>query len=237
LKAKPIVSIVVPTLNEALYLERTLISLKLQEVDYNYEIIISDGCSEDNTIEIARKYADKIVIEPKRTIAAGRNKGASVAEGRVLVFCTADTYYPRKWLKLITSPIIKDGYGVVVGPLYPLDGNLIENVFSRLFLLPYGYIASLLKFYYVGGENIAIHKGVFKKLSGFNPDMVTSEDTDLVKRASKITKVKFEPRAGVYVSLRRVHKWGYVNYMKFHTRNYINYHLLNKTYGKYEPIR
>lgn len=231
------VSIVVPTLNEALYIKRTLLSLRLQEVDYNYEIIVSDGCSEDSTIEIAKKYADKVVIEPKRTVAAGRNKGASVAEGNILVFCTADTYYPRRWLNLITSPIIKGDYGVVVGPLYPLDGNLIENVFSRLFLLPYGYLASLLRFYYVGGENIAIHKSIFRKLSGFDSNMVTGEDTDLVKRASKITRIKFEPKAGVYVSMRRVRKWGYVNYVKFHTRNYISYHLLNRTYGRYEPIR
>lgn len=230
-------SIVIPTLNESLYIERTLLSLRLQEIDYNYEIIISDGYSEDNTLEIARKYVDKIVMEPKRTVAAGRNKGASVAEGKILVFCTADTYYPKNWLKLITTPIIKEGYGVVVGPLYPLDGNIVENVFSRLFLLPYGYLASLLRFYYVGGENIAICRSVFRKISGFNPDMVTSEDTDLVKRASKIAKIKFEPRAGVYVSMRRVRKWGYFNYVKFHTRNYINYHIFNKTYSKYEPIR
>ncbi|MBO3768688.1 MAG: glycosyltransferase [Thermoproteota archaeon] len=233
----PTISIIVPTLNEALYIKRTLISLRSQEIDYDYEIIISDGCSEDNTIEIAREYADKIVVEPKRTIAAGRNKGASVAEGKILVFCTADTYYPRKWLKLVTSPIIKEGYGVVFGPLYPLDGSLIEDVFSRLFLLPYSYFASLLRFYYVGGENIAIRKDVFKNLSGFNSDLVTSEDTDLIKRASNIAKVKFELKAGVYVSMRRVHKWGYVNYIKFHTRNYINYHFFKRTYSKYEPVR
>lgn len=234
---EPVVSIVIPTLNEALYLEKTLISLKLQEVNYNYEIIVSDGYSEDNTIEIARKYVDKVVMESKRTVAAGRNKGASAADGKILVFCTADTYYPKSWLKLITAPIIKEGYGVAIGPLYPLEGNLIENIFSRLFLLPYGYFASLLKFYYVGGENIAVHKGIFRRLSGFNQDMVTSEDTDFVKRASKITKIKFEPKAGVYVSMRRVRKWGYINYIKFHARNYINYHLYNRTYSKYEPIR
>lgn len=230
-------SLIVPTLNEENYIEKTLISLKNQEFDEEYEIIVSDGLSTDKTLEIARKYVDKIVFEPKRTIGAGRNKGASVAEGKVLIFCSADTYYPRNWLKHITYPILKKKFGIAYGPLFPLDGNIVETLFSSTFLLPYTYLSSLLKIYYVGGENLAVERKLFRVLGGFNENMTTSEDTDLVRRASKISRVKFEPKAKVYVSMRRVRKWGYVKYLKFHTSNYLNYHFFKRVYAKYEPIR
>jgi len=70
------ISVIVPTFNEEKYIEATLKSIKNQKTDLEYEIIVSDCKSQDKTVSISRKYADKIVSTSKRTIASGRNNGA-----------------------------------------------------------------------------------------------------------------------------------------------------------------
>jgi len=64
----PTVSVIVPTLNEEKYLEKTLLSIKAQTIKTPYEIIVSDGNSKDNTIKIAKKYVNKMVVKPKKKV-------------------------------------------------------------------------------------------------------------------------------------------------------------------------
>ncbi len=86
------ISIIIPTKNEESVIEKTLTSLK-NNLSLPHEIIVTDGASTDKTVEIAKKYADKVVEHagPERqTIAAGRNAGAAVAAGDFLAFMDAD---------------------------------------------------------------------------------------------------------------------------------------------------
>lgn len=78
-------SIVIPTLNEEKHLSVLLESIKRQDVD-NYEIIVADAGSRDNTKKIARKFGCKITKGGKP--AAGRNAGAKKAKGSTLCFWT-----------------------------------------------------------------------------------------------------------------------------------------------------
>ncbi|MEM5873123.1 MAG: glycosyltransferase, partial [Candidatus Aenigmatarchaeota archaeon] len=68
----PKISVIIPTYNEEKYIEDTLLSIKYQRFNYPYEIIVSDSNSKDKTIEIAKKYANKIIITKKRGISIGR---------------------------------------------------------------------------------------------------------------------------------------------------------------------
>ncbi|MEI6711131.1 MAG: glycosyltransferase [bacterium] len=68
------ISFIIPTLREASVIEKTL--LWISQYNGEKEIIISDGGSDDGTIEIARKYTDKIIVykgEKRQTIGMGRN--------------------------------------------------------------------------------------------------------------------------------------------------------------------
>ena len=73
-------SIIIPTYNEEEYLHKLLDSIKSQSFS-DYEIIVADANSKDNTREIAISYGCKVVNGGLPAI--GRNNGAKVAEGRL----------------------------------------------------------------------------------------------------------------------------------------------------------
>ncbi len=62
------ISVIVPTLNEEKYIEPTLKALKNQIYRRKFEVIVADSLSRDKTVEIAEKYADKVISVKKRTV-------------------------------------------------------------------------------------------------------------------------------------------------------------------------
>jgi glycosyltransferase involved in cell wall biosynthesis len=236
-KSKPEISVVVPTLNEEEYIEDALNSLKSQFIPRKYEIIVSDGFSTDKTVEIAKKYADKIVYENKRTIAAGRQTGARAAEGEVIVCAGADVFVEPDWLDVLTRPIFSKTHIASIGPVFPRDGNRVENAFSQAILGPLGGMLSRLDTHFVVADNMALCAKTFREIGGFNPSLVTGEDTDLITRMKKKGKIAYVPDAQSYVSMRRVREWGYFKYLSFHASNFLKFHFRGKSHDKYEPIR
>ena len=76
------ISIIIPTLNEAKIIESTLRTLAAT-LTLPYEVIVSDGGSTDGTPELAARYANTVVVYSgagRQTIGQGRNDGARVAE-------------------------------------------------------------------------------------------------------------------------------------------------------------
>lgn len=234
---RPAVSIVMPTLNEEAYIERTLRSLRDQDFDLPYEIVIGDGYSTDDTIAICSKYADKVVLERKRTPAAGRQSAVRESSGNVLAFCCADSFYPRDWLGELTRPILEGDAVAVGGIVLPYDGSFLDRVSSKYILAPLALGLSWVGIYFTPGETVAVDRRAFDRVGGFNVDMVTAEDMDLVKRISKVGKVRVNPRARAFVSMRRVRKWGTARYLAYHVSNFLSYQLTGKSSDKYEPIR
>jgi glycosyltransferase involved in cell wall biosynthesis len=92
------ISIIIPTLNEEKYLPRLLDNIESHNI-LDYEIIVSDGNSKDNTLKIANKYGCKTVVSKKRKPAIQRNNGAKIAKGEILFFIDADTLLPDNFFK------------------------------------------------------------------------------------------------------------------------------------------
>src|SRR5437867_2690707 len=88
----PLISVIVPTFEEENYVETFMSQFPTSLRKHtNVEVIISDGGSGDDTVRLARAGAD-MVLESRttQTIAMGRNAGARVATGDVLMFFNAD---------------------------------------------------------------------------------------------------------------------------------------------------
>ena len=79
------VSIVIPTLDNAEMLEKCLASVRANNSRYAYEIIVVDAGSTDGSMEVAKKYADKVLNGTPFSI--NRNKGIEEAKGEIIC-CT-----------------------------------------------------------------------------------------------------------------------------------------------------
>ena len=87
-------SIIIPTLNEENNIEEVIKQFSLIKSKYNIEIIVSDSGSADQTVDIAKKYCDRVVLYPYNdcNISKARNYGAKYAQNDVLVFLDADIF-------------------------------------------------------------------------------------------------------------------------------------------------
>ena len=88
----PTISIIIPTLNEESVIGKTLAHLRESLPRGAFEIIVVDDESSDRTADIARRYADQVVVRVGEVhgIARGKNAGARVARGEYIAFLDAD---------------------------------------------------------------------------------------------------------------------------------------------------
>ncbi|WP_435552348.1 glycosyltransferase [Natrinema sp. CGMCC1.2065] len=164
------VSFVVPARNEGDYLRGALASLAALDTAYEYEVLVVDGDSSDDTREIAREYDAAVLQEGGDSIAAARNLGAERAAGEWLAFIDADTRVRATYLTELLGFAEREGlaaassYCRITGPRRAkLMEATINHGFSRLErpILP--------------GFSCLVHRRAFEDVGGF-PD-VPNEDT------------------------------------------------------------
>lgn len=111
MKTKPLVSIIIPTYNSEKTLANCLESIKNQDYpEEKMEIIIADGGSIDKTLEIAKKYSNKIFHNPLKTGEAGKAVGVKHAKGEIIALIDSDNILPdENWLKRMVEPFEDEG--------------------------------------------------------------------------------------------------------------------------------
>ena len=91
------ISIVTPSLNQGQFIERTILSVLSQDGNFELEYIIVDGGSTDDTLEIIKKYEDRLTLISGRDRGQSEaiNKGFDMASGTILAWLNSDdTYEP-----------------------------------------------------------------------------------------------------------------------------------------------
>lgn len=104
----PPVSVVITTFNRAKLLDACLDSVL--RLDYpDYEVVVSEGGSKDETPEVLEKYKGKItvVIAEKKGIAAGRNAGIRAAKYGYIAIIDDDCVVREDWLKSLVVPLLE----------------------------------------------------------------------------------------------------------------------------------
>jgi glycosyltransferase involved in cell wall biosynthesis len=228
------ITFTIPTYNEEKYIGKCLDSLFKQKG--KIEAIVVDSYSKDRTVKIAEDYGARVIFDHFGKTGRSRDKAMRAGKGSILISCSADAVYPKGWLEKITAPINAKRADAVIGSLYIKQSTAIEEVGSHIInsvLLP---ATSALKLMYGNADNMAIERAFYYRIGGF-PHVMTAEDAMLIKRARKHGRVVYQKDAFAFTSPRRVREWGYLRFTLFHTRNFLEANLLNRTHDSYEPIR
>lgn len=143
------VSFVIPTLNAEKVLEKCLISITKQKISKsNYEILIIDGGSVDNTIKIAKTYNSVILKNPLKTAEAGKAIGVKQAKGEYICLLDSDNILPEpNWLPKMLYPFNHEPKIIGTEPIkftYRSHSGLIER-YSALIGAndPYAFITGV----------------------------------------------------------------------------------------------
>lgn len=222
------VSVIIPTLNEEKYLKSTFQSLANQTYQ-DFELIVKDGLSEDNTINIAQEYADLVISERDASIGDARNQGAKHAKGDVLAFLDADTSLDKYALEIVVENFSLYDIVLLLPKYGPIEHDVgvvpkIEKEMNRFYV---GFENYWRKYVdrFCGGMFMPISASAFKRIGGFNKKLKCVEDIELSYRLRKIGILLNDYRVKAYFSFRRFILSGYVETLRNYGLNAIRMHL------------
>jgi glycosyltransferase involved in cell wall biosynthesis len=230
----PTVSVIIPTLQEEAYVEKILSRLK--KVLPPVEVIVVDGGSNDKTVEIAKRFADKVYTVKKRGIASGRNFGAEQADGDLLIFLDTDVVFPldfvEKTRKVFEDPAVVGATCNIMPSQFKLGAMSFFYLYNRL-LRVFARIKPHSR-----GEFFAVRKNVFMRVKGFDEAMPCLEDHELAYRLSQLGRFVFISNLTVYESLRRFRKLGFWHVIGTWFMDYLSFMLRGKPVSKFwQPAR
>ncbi|MCX6776133.1 MAG: glycosyltransferase [Candidatus Micrarchaeota archaeon] len=198
-------SIIIPALNEEKYIVKTLESARRQKASFDYEIIVADNNSQDRTVELSEKYADRVVTVKRRGTGIGRNTGARKSRGRMLVFVDADTLIPHNYLEVARAVLEDEGIsGLSCSFTFDQHSRLIDAIgeLSDSYLTFRGMLGKGE----ILGFNNAVRRETFFGAGGF-PDK-PMEDGAFARKLWKKGRVIYLPEPKVITSARRISRNG-----------------------------
>lgn len=204
------ISIIIPAYNEEKTLAATLESLVKQTAERQFEVIVVNNASTDQTGEIARSFLNKldlkIIDEPVKGRGVARFSGCRAARGEIFLFTDADTVLPINWVEALVAPLAPGVVGVT-GTSQITDCSRFADLFFKWFQPVLTKLARLfLGYYWLAGFNSSVTREAYEAAGGFNVNLNAFEDTDLGKRVAKIGKVVCVWNCPVVFSGRRFKK-------------------------------
>ncbi len=177
----PLISVMVPVLNGMPWLEHQLLALSTQQVPVEWEVMVADNGSEDETRACVARWTERdprihlVDASAGRGAAVARNVGVRSARGSLLAFCDADDvvrpdWIASMWAALSDADLVAGAYdfGALDGSPSPYP---VPAASRQLGFLPFGLSA-----------NLAVPREVFEAVHGFDEALSPEEDVDLCWR-------------------------------------------------------
>jgi len=200
-------SVIVPTLNEEENIQDLLNSIE-DQTEKNYETIIVDGGSTDQTVAIAEKFNSKILIKKGLREFPSRNNGAEISTGDILIFTCADVIFPSHLFNKINQNFSDPNLIALTGPDMPQSSVLAKLEYGVYNAIRYifGLFPGSNKRFSTSTNFLAVRKKNFKKTGGFISDI--NGDGLMGRSLLQMGKVKFSLNTAVIISPRRFHNMG-----------------------------
>ncbi len=180
------ISVIIPAYNEGKHLSSCLESLQHQTYPKDqFEIIVVDNGSKDNTAAVARKFTSKVfVYKDIQGCGASRQFGSTQAKGDILVFMDGDCIAKPDWLSKIDE-LLKDPTVVCVGGTGIPDKKTLGAWFLFGFYDWFWSLNNALRKPLMWGYNMAIKRSAYEEVGGINSSLLSSEDWEVALRLQK----------------------------------------------------
>jgi uncharacterized protein (TIGR00661 family) len=220
-----IFSIIIPTYNEEDYLPILLDSIK--EQDFNdYEVIVADANSSDKTREIAKDYG--CVVVDGGLPAVGRNNGANVAKGEILLFLDSDLQLTEDYLRDVLYEFRMEKLGIAITQMKPMS-NKVEDKLFHDFANYFMISVENIKPHGAGCYGIIAKKSLHDECGGFDESLTFGEDTDYIERLATKEPFKVLRNAKIGVSTRRLEEEGITTLIQQYGKSTVNDFLGKRT--------
>ncbi len=198
MSGEPRLSVVLPVLNGAATIGKSLAALTAQ-AGPDVEIIVVDNGSTDATREIVGRFDVRLLDQPKRGPSAARNLGLEASRGSIIVHVDADIVPTSRWLRAIVQPFDDPAVVLVGGRTlsYP-PSNAAERYAAQSGRFEPENNVQREPFPFAPSQNLAVRRAAAVAAGGWAEEMAYGEDIDFCHRvltAHAGSRIVFAPRA------------------------------------------
>jgi glycosyltransferase involved in cell wall biosynthesis len=204
MSSSPLVSIVTPSYNHAIYLEEALQSVRAQTYPHVEHIVI-DGASTDQTLEVLRRYTDRLrwVSEPDAGQASAINKGFRMARGEIWGWLNADDTLAADAVQIAVQAFLQEPDVMMVYG----EGFVIDETGKRVGRFEYTEPFDLSRLIdvldYILQPTVFFRREIFQEISMLDESLHWCFDWDLWIRIGQRFKVRYLPQ---YLASSRVYE-------------------------------
>lgn len=205
-------SVIIPLYNKEAYIQQTIDSI-LNQSFTDFELIIVDDASTDDSLVLAKKYTSEKIIfiehAKNKGLAAARNTGIKQASSSYITFLDADDYWKPNFLKTIHELIVSYTEARIFATNYEEDWNgkrLVPKNGSTN--LPKDYSGYIDFFNLNRGQGIychgsvCFHRELFEKIGLYNEQIEFSEDIDFNIRANFHFKLAYNTKREMVYAMK-----------------------------------
>jgi glycosyltransferase involved in cell wall biosynthesis len=202
-----LVSIIIPTKNESLFLKDCLRSI----FSSNYrpiEVVVVDYRSTDNTIEIAKHFGVKVIEVDESGVGYASHIGVINSLGDIIIRTDADSFFISELINNTVNYFVLNKEIMLkhIGHYY-YDGGFMANFFSHLYDK---YWRDIWK---TTGYFIAFRRDIYEGVGGFDPLKKVGEDFDFGKKVFNMHPIGYDPKELIFISSRRIQATGFLKYL------------------------
>jgi succinoglycan biosynthesis protein ExoA len=224
-----IVSIISPCRNEAAYIDKYVSAVLAQRRDdFDLEVLIADGLSNDATLQKLEDWARreprlKVITNPGQIVSTGLNLALQHAQGEFIVRMDIHTTYAPDYVAECVKALQETGATCVGGPWIAQGESFLQRAIASAFQSRFGSGGAASRQRDYSGPVDTVYLGAWRReellaLGGFDENLVRNQDDELnlriirgggrVWQSSSIRSV-YTPRASLAALFRQFHQYGY----------------------------